>query len=102
LNPTGFFLNLIKAYDVLNHKALLPKLNSYGIRGVANLWFESYLSHQKQCVEINSMKQGTYISNTREIAHVVPQGLMLSPVFFFIVHKCPTFKYYGESSVICR
>jgi len=33
-------LYLTKAYDVLSHKVLLSKLNSYGIRGVANLWFE--------------------------------------------------------------
>ena len=64
-NSLGMFLDLTKAYDVLNHNVLLSKLNSYGIRGVANLWFESYLSHWKQCVEINSMKQGIYVSTTR-------------------------------------
>jgi hypothetical protein len=41
MNPTGIFLDLTKGYDVLNH-VLLSKLNFYGIRGVANLWFESY------------------------------------------------------------
>jgi len=56
-DPTGIFLDLTKAYDVLNHKVLLSKLNSYGTSGVANLWFESYILHRKQCVEINSMKQ---------------------------------------------
>jgi uncharacterized protein YktA (UPF0223 family) len=50
MNPVGIFLDLTKAYDVLNCKILLSKLDSYGIRGVANLWFESYLSHRKQCV----------------------------------------------------
>jgi len=54
LNPIGIFLDRTKAYDVLSHKVLLSKLHSYGIRGVANLWFESYLSHHKQCVEINT------------------------------------------------
>jgi len=46
MNPIGIFLDLTKAYDVLNHKILLSKLNSFGIRGVANSWFESYLFHQ--------------------------------------------------------
>jgi len=82
INPTGIFLDLTKAYDVLNQKVLLSKLNSYGIRGVANLCFESYLSHQKQCVEINSMKQGIYVPTTKEIEHGVPQGSILGPTLF--------------------
>jgi len=60
----------------------LSKLNSYGIRGVANLWFQSYLSHWKQCVEIKSVKQGIYVLTTREIEHGVPQGSILGPVSF--------------------
>jgi hypothetical protein len=55
MNLIGIFLDLTKAYDVLNYKVLLSKLNSYGIRCVANLWFESYLLYRKQCVEIKSM-----------------------------------------------
>jgi hypothetical protein len=82
--PNWNFLDLTKAYGVLNHKVLLSKLNSYGIRGVTNLWFESYLSHQKQCVEINSMNQGTYVSTTREIARGVPQGSILGPLLFLL------------------
>jgi hypothetical protein len=33
-------------------------------------------------VEVNSMKAGTYISTTREIEYVVPQGSILGPVLF--------------------
>jgi hypothetical protein len=79
-----FSLHLTKVYDVLNHKVLLSKLISYGIRGVANLWFEFYLqvSHWKQCVEINSIKKGIYVSTTTEIEHGVPQGSILGPILF--------------------
>jgi len=73
LNPNGIFLDLTKAYDVLSHKVLLSKLHSYGIRGVENLWFESYLSHHKQCVEINTTDKGMCISTTKEIEHGVSQ-----------------------------
>ena len=82
MNLNGIFLNLTKAYDVLNHKVLLSKLNSYGIRGVANLWFESYLSHRKQCMEIKKKKKGIYVSTTKEIEHGVPQGSILGPILF--------------------
>jgi len=36
LQAIGIFFNLTKAYDVLNHKVLLDKLYSYGVRGNIN------------------------------------------------------------------
>jgi len=62
MNPIGIFLDLTKAYDMLNRTILLSKLNCFGIRGVANSWFESYLSHQRSCMEINNMKTGTNVA----------------------------------------
>jgi len=82
LNPIRIFLDLTKAYDILNHKVLLSKLHYYGIRGVANFWFESYLSHRKQCVEINNTDKGIRISTTKEIKHGGPQGSILGPILF--------------------
>jgi len=82
MNPIGIFLDLTKAYDVLSHKVLLSKLNSYGIRDMANSWFESHLSHRKQRVEINTIDKGIHMSTIKEIEHGVPQGLILGAILF--------------------
>ena len=52
------FVGLQKAFDTVDHQILLAKLNHYGICGVSNDWFESYLSNLNQYVSINSFGFG--------------------------------------------
>jgi hypothetical protein len=43
-----------KAFNFVNHKILLAKLHFYGIQGVFEEWFRSYLTSRRQKVEIKS------------------------------------------------
>ena len=73
------FVDLSKAFDMVNHKLLIAKLNSFGITGIENKWFKSYLNNRTQCVSIN----GT-ISNPKTIMSGVPQGSILGPLLFLL------------------
>ena len=49
----GIFTDLQKVFDTVDHEIILAKLNHYGIRGVSNNWFRSFLSDRQQIVYIN-------------------------------------------------
>jgi len=89
VHSIGIFIDLTKAYDTLNHKVLLEKLSSYVIRGIMNLWFKSYLTSRRQCIEVNQSDSSNvmvsrYRSSCREIKQDVPQGSVLGPPLFLL------------------
>ena len=75
----GIFIDLQKAFDTVNHQILLQNLEHYGIRGIANCWFLSYLSARKQYVSVNG-----HISDHLNISCGVPQGSVLGPLLFLL------------------
>jgi hypothetical protein len=51
----GIFLDLTEAFDVINHKLLLAKLELCGLRGKIHSWMSSYFTGRTQFVEIQQL-----------------------------------------------
>ena len=61
--PTlGVFLDLSKAFDMINHDLLLYKLEYCGFRGVALDWFKAILVTENNLFVIKCMIQITRLS----------------------------------------
>ena len=75
----GVFVDLQKAFDTVDHKILLAKLNHYRICGVSDDWFKSHLSNHNQYVSINEYESGLAALNCG-----IPQGSVLGSLLFLL------------------
>ena len=89
---SGAFVDLQKAFDTVDYQILLAKLNGYGIRGVSNGWFKSYLSNRSQYVSINRYESGFAAINCG-----VPQGSVLAPLLFLLY-----IDYLNQAIKLCK
>lgn len=76
---TGVFMDLKKAFDVVDHKLMIEVLEKYGVRGIANRIFGSYLEGRTQQVKI-----GKVTSDQEVITSGVVQGSCLGPLLYLI------------------
>ena len=76
----GIFIDFKNAFDTVDHNILLSKLDHYGIRGNANMFFfRSYLTNKRQYTAVNGVK-----SDFEYVKYGVPQWSVLVPLFFWL------------------
>ncbi|KAL5252011.1 hypothetical protein ACHWQZ_G014978 [Mnemiopsis leidyi] len=82
-NVVLLLLDLSAAFDTINHRLLLNKLQRlYGINDVAINWLSSYLSNRSYKVVVNQKSSGECLLKIG-----VPQGSILGPLLFILYTK---------------
>ena len=72
----AIFMDLSKAFDILNQKLLRAKLGVYGFDTKALYYIKSYLHNRKQRIRVNSN-----FSSWQEIVAGAPQVSILGPLY---------------------
>ena len=96
------FIDLKKAFNLVDHEYLPFKLEHYGVRGSSLGWFRNYLTKRTQRVQF-----GNYKSSTQAIHFGIPQGSILEPLLFVLyindllcLENCSIPMFYADDTVM--
>lgn len=98
------FLDLSKAFDIVNKNIMVAKLEKLGFRGVAREWFDSYLTDRKTYVNISDKN-----SDVKTLNLGLPQGSVSAPWLFSLyvndMHRASdklNFIHFADDTTIYR
>jgi hypothetical protein len=81
----GIFCSLEKAFSLVNHDILLPKLEFYGITDTDNILYTSYLSDSNQRLLTHYKKcNHSTLSKRAKITHGISWGSIVGPLHFLL------------------
>jgi hypothetical protein len=73
------FIDLAKAFDSVNPRILIGRLNSIGFSNDCLAWFTNYFADRFQCVKSQGL-----LSGPRAVSMGVPQGSILGLTLFSV------------------
>ena len=77
MRTNGIFVDFRKAFDSVDHKLLIKKMNHIGVRGTSHKLIASYLAYRFQYVRLDDKS-----SATKSITRGDPQDSILDPLLF--------------------
>jgi hypothetical protein len=91
----SIFCDLQKAFDCVNHKILLEKLEFCVVEGKFKTLIESYLTGRYQRVALDNITNNNNSSKWEMLKCGVPQGSILGP-YIVLPHLHKRFTYNGK------